>query len=230
MLVTDWMSRNVITINSTDTIMEAINRLMDRNISMLPVLENEKLVGIVTDRDVKHALPSDACLLDFQNIMYHVCRQQVATIMTSPPITVPADVTIEEVAEILLQNKISGVPVTDAHGRIKGIITKADIFGAMIALTGLSHRGLLLGFELEDRPGSIKEVTDILVKYGQKLVSIVGTCEGAAEGYRAVSIRVSDVDRNTLSELEQELQATAKLLYVFDMRHNTRKFYTASET
>jgi len=225
MLVRDWMSTDVITINSTDTIMEAINRLMDHDISMLPVLEDSRLVGIVTDRDLKHALPSDACLLDFQNIMYHVSRQQVATIMTRNPITVPTDLTIEEVAEILLEKKISGVPVTDAQGGIKGIITKADIFKAMIALTGWSHRGFLFGFELEDRPGSIQEVTDILRNYGQRLVSIVGTYEGAAEGYRAVSIRVFDVDRNTLPQLEKDLQAIARLLYIFDMRHNTRKYF-----
>lgn len=229
MLVRDWMSTGVITINATDTIMEAINRLMDHNISMLPVLEDAKLVGIVTDRDLKHALPSDACLLDFQNIMYHVCRQQVAAIMSSPPITVPEDLTIEEVAEILLENKISGVPVTDAQGGVTGVITKDDIFGAMISLTGLSHRGLLFGFELEDRPGSIKEVTDILDNYGQRIVSVMGTYEGAAKGYRSVSIRLFDANRDMLPELEKKLQAAARLLYIFDMRRNTRKFFAYPE-
>jgi len=225
MLVKDWMSTEVITAETTDTIQDAINRLMDHHITILPVLEEGKLVGIVTDRDLKHALPSDACLLDFQNIMYHVSRQQVGTIMTRDPITVPEDLTVEEAAEILLLHGISGLPVVDQNGNVKGIVTKDDIFKSLISLTGLSHRGLLFGFELEDRPGSIKEVTDIIRRYGERLVSIVSSYEGAPAGYRHVFVRAFNVDRVTLPQLEKELQEKAKLLYIFDLRENTRKFF-----
>lgn len=225
MLVKDWMSTKVITAETTDTIQEAINRLMDNHITILPVLEDGRLAGIVTDRDLKHALPSDACLLDFQNIMYHVSRQQVGTIMTRDPITVPEDLTVEEAAEILLLHGISGLPVLDRTGKLKGIITKDDIFKSLISLTGLSHRGLLFGFELEDRAGSIKEVTDIIRKYGERLVSIVSSYESAPEGYRHVFVRAFNVDRGTLPQLEKELQEKAKLLYIFDLRENKRKFF-----
>ena len=203
MLVKDWMSSKVITVDVRDTVQGAINLLLDNDISLLPVMEDGKLVGVVTDRDLKRVSPSDACLLDFQNIMYHVARLEVGSVMTKNPVTVPPDFTLEETAEILLQNKISGAPVVDDTGKIVGIITKDDLFAAFMALTGVSQRGILFGFELEDRPGSIKEVTDIIRKYGERLVSIVSTYETASEGFRHVYVRAFNVDRDTLPQLEQ---------------------------
>jgi acetoin utilization protein AcuB len=224
MLVKDWMSTDVVTIDANAKIQVAINMLMDHHISMLPVMDGGRLVGIVTDRDLKHASPSDACLLDFQNILYHVARIDVGSIMSSNPVTVPPDLTIEEAAEILLSHNISGLPVVDSEGRIMGIITKDDIFSALISLSGLSHRGVLFGFELEDRPGSIKEVTDVIRKYGARLVSIVTTYENAPEGRRNVYVRAFGIDRASLELLENELQGVGKLLYTVDHRENKRKF------
>lgn len=225
MLVQDWMSADVVTIDVNAKIQDAINMLMDHHISMLPVLDGGKLVGIVTDRDLKHASPSDACLLDFQNIMYHVSRLEVGAIMSPNPITVPPELTIEETAEILLRHNISSVPVVDEAGQIKGVITKDDIFSALVSLSGLSHRGVLFGFELDDRPGSIKEVTDAIRKSGARLVSIVTTYEDAPEGHRYVYVRAFGIDRNSLGALENELQATGKLLFTVDHKENKRKFF-----
>jgi len=225
MLVREWMSTPVITIDAKETIQTAINLLLDNHISLLPVIEDGKLVGIVTDRDLKRVSPSDACLLDFQNIMYHVSRLEVGSVMTKNPITVTPDLTVEETAEILLHNKISGVPVVDANGAIQGVITKEDLFSALISVTGFSQRGILFGFELEDRPGSIKEVTDIIRKYGERLVSIVSTYETAAQGYRHVYVRAFNIDRATLPELENELKEKARLLYIVDHKEGETKFY-----
>jgi acetoin utilization protein AcuB len=223
MLVKDWMSTDVITINARAKIQDAINALMDHHISMLPVMDNGNLVGIVTDRDIKRASPSDACLLDFQTIMYHVARLDVASIMTPDPITASPELTIEEAAEILLTNNISGVPVVDETGRLRGVITKDDIFSALISLSGLSRRGVLFGFRLEDKPGSIKEVTDIIRERGGRLVSIVTTYESAPEGYRHVYLRVFGIDRASLTDLEKRLQEMGTLLYTVDHRSNERR-------
>ncbi len=223
MLVKDWMSDKVISINASATVQEAINTLMDHHVSMLPVLDNGKLVGVVTDRDVKHASPSDACLLDFQNIMYHVSRVEVAQIMTPEPITLTPDLTIEEAAEILLNNDISGAPLVNTNGDLIGVITKDDIFAALIALSG--HKGTLFGFELEDRPGSIKEVTDILRRYGGRLVSIVSAYETSREGYRNVYIRAFDLLSDKMEELKTDLKNTAHMLYFIDYQENIREFF-----
>ncbi len=225
MLVKEWMSTKVITIDSGAPIQEAINLLMEHNISMLPVMEDGKLMGIVTDRDVKRASPSDACLLDFQNIMYHVARKEVGSIMSKPPITVTLNHTIEETAEVLLHNGISGAPVLDEKGVIKGIITKDDLFSALISLSGLSHRGVLFGFELDDKPGSIKEVTDVIREYGGRLASIVSTYETARDGYRYVYVRAFALQPESVSAVQEEFKQRGSLLFKVDLSNNKREFF-----
>ncbi|MBI4962890.1 MAG: CBS domain-containing protein [Desulfomonile tiedjei] len=227
MLVKDWMSTNVITIDVKATLQDAINMMMEHDIGLLPVMEEGKLVGVVTDRDVKHASPSDACLLDFQNIMYHVARLQVGSFMSQNPVTVPLNLTIEETAEVLMQHDISGAPVVDDAGHVRGIITKNDLFAALISMTGLAQKGVSFGFQVQDNAGSIKAVTDVIRKYGGRLVSIVSTYETAPQGYRQVYVRAFNLDRNTFPELVQELQKLAQVLYTVDHRDNTREFFAA---
>ncbi len=225
MLVKDWMSRKVVTVNVNDSMQHGINLLMEHNISMMPVMEDGQLVGIVTDRDLKRASPSDAVMLDIQRILYLLSKLEVGAIMSRYPITLSADHTMEEAAEIMLSNRISGAPVLDENKNIVGIITKSDIFKAMMSLSGLSHRGVQFGFLLDDRPGSIKDVSDVLRSFGARLVSILTSYERAPEGHRFVYIRVFNVDRDTLPALREKLVAMAKLLYIVDHRENIREIY-----
>lgn len=225
MLVKDWMSRKVVTVNVNDSMQHAINLLMEHDISMMPVMEDGRLVGIVTDRDLKRASPSDAVMLDIQRILYLLSKLEVGAIMSRYPITLAPDHTVEEAAEIMLTNKISGAPVVDASKNIVGMITKSDMFKAMMSLSGLSHRGVQFGFVLDDRPGSIKDVTDVLRKYGARLVSILSSYEQAPAGFRNVYIRAFNIDRSTLDSLKEEVKQKAKLLYIVDHRENIREIY-----
>jgi acetoin utilization protein AcuB len=225
MLVRDWMTSDVKTINSDAGIQDAINMMIELGVKMLPVMESDKLVGILTDRDVKHACPSDASLLDFQSIMYQVSRIQVSQIMTPNPITLHPDLTIEEAAEILLQNNISGGPVIDDAGKLIGIVVTDDLFRAMIALTGLKRKGVAFGFQAPDKAGSIKEVTDVIRKNGGRLVSIATTYETAPEGFRNVYVRAFGMTIDTICQLENELRDKAKFLYVVDNETNQRKIF-----
>jgi acetoin utilization protein AcuB len=229
MLVKDWMSTDVITVDVQDTLQQAIKLSMENRVSLLPVLEEGKLVGVVTDRDMKRASPSDAALMDIQHILYHLSRLEVGAIMTRYPTTIPPDLTIEEAAAVLLNNKISGAPVVDEQGAIKGVITKNDLFRAMISLSGLSKRGVQFGLLLEDRPGSIKEVTDILRKHNARLVSILSSHDKSPEGYRHVYVRAYNVDRAMLPKVKEEirevLKEKAKLLHMVDHRENKREIY-----
>ena len=145
--------------------------------------------------------------------------------MTKDPITVPFDYTIEETAEILLENKISGVPVVDQEGKMVGTITQTDLFRALISLTGLSQRGIQFAFLLEDRPGSIKEVTDIIRNYGGRMASILSSYDRIEKGYRKAYIRMYGIDRSRLPELKKDLQGKAVLEYMVDLRDNKREIY-----
>jgi len=115
--------------------------------------------------------------------------------------------------------------VVKKSGELAGVITKADIFRALISLTGLKSRGTQFAFELEDRPGSIKEVSDIIRGYGGRMVSILTSYDRAKEGHRKVYIRMYGVDRPLFEQLKVELKEKADLLYMVDLRENKREIY-----
>jgi len=225
MLVNDWMNTPVITVDSKDSLLKAVNLMKEHNISILPVTAEGKLVGVVTDRDLKRSAPSDIIMGDMMDILHHMGRVKVEAVMSSDPITVPPDYTLEEVAELFLTNNISGCPVVSHEGDLAGMITKKDLFRAVVAVPGFQKRGVLFGFMLEDRPGSIKEVTDIIRKVNARLVSINATYSRAPEGYRYVYIRAFRIERKLLPQLKEELANTAKLLYMVDLRDGVRETY-----
>ena len=225
MLVKNWMSKNVITVDVDDSMQDAMKRMKEKDIRMLPVLKKGKLVGVVTDRDLKRASASDATTLDVHELLYLVSKIKVLNIMTKNPITVPQNFTVEETAEVLLKHKISGVPVVDQNGQLVGTITQTDLFRVLISLTGVGKGGIQFAFQLEDRPGSIKEVADIIRLYGGRMVSILTSYEGVPEGYRKVFIRMHSIERAKLQQLKEELSRMAALIYMVDHRENKREIY-----
>jgi acetoin utilization protein AcuB len=182
MLVKYWMSKNVITVDAEDS-MDTATRLMKENkIKMLPVLKKGHLVGVITDRDLKRASASDATSLEIHELLYLLTRIKIKTIMSENPVTVADDYTVEETAEVLLRNKISGAPVVDQKGKVVGAITQSDIFRALISLTGVGKQGIQFAFQIDDRPGSIKELADIIRACGGRMTSILSSYDGTPEG------------------------------------------------
>jgi acetoin utilization protein AcuB len=225
MLVKNWMSKPVITIDVDASMNDAIKLLKNHNIKMLPVMEKGKLVGIVTDRDIKRASASDATSLEIHELLYLISKIKIREIMTQNPITVPHDYTVEETAEILLKHNISGVPVIDQYRDVVGTITQNDIFRILISLTGAEKRGIQFGVEVEDRPGSIKEVTDIIREYGGRMASILTSYDLAPEGYRRVYIRMYGIDRFKINKLKEAIEEKASLLYLVDRREVHRETF-----
>lgn len=127
-LVKDWMTRNVVTISPDTTLPEAHRLMTDKGIRRLPVVEHGRLVGIVTRGDVRGAEPSGATSLSIWEVNYLLAKLKVGEIMTVQPATIAPDDTIGEAARLMLEKKISGLPVVDAEGKIQGIITESDIF------------------------------------------------------------------------------------------------------
>lgn len=227
LLVENWMNPHVITVDADDSMLDATKILKEHNIRHLPVLEKGKLVGIITDRDLKRASPSDATALEAHELLYLIANIKVREIMTTNPITVPYNFTIEEAAQILLQAKISGMPVVDKDGNVIGTITQTDLFKVLISLTGVGKKGVQFAFLLEDRPGSIKEVTDIIRSYGGRMASILSSYEKAPEGHRYAYIRMYDVDREKIGQLKEDLKKNAKMLYIVDSRENKREIFAS---
>jgi acetoin utilization protein AcuB len=214
MLVKEWMSKDPITINDDTSMMKAIHLMKQNRIRRLPVLHGGRLVGIVSDRDLKEASPSKATTLDVHELYYLLSELQVKDIMTRDPVTVSPENTVEHAAQLMLENTISGLPVVDDRGNVVGILTQSDVFRAFMHITGILQGGVQFALRLEDRPGLIKEVVDLLREKGARFVSLLTSYTSAEEGYRDVYIRVKNLSPEGVESAKKELAARHEVLYV----------------
>lgn len=227
MLVRNWMNPTVLSVEAHTSMAEALNLMKENQIRTLPVFDREALVGVLTDRDLKRASASDATLLEIHELLHLLTRIKVRDIMSRNPITIPENYTVEEAAEVLRDHHFSGAPVVDAKGRMVGMISQNDLFNALMSLTGIKRRGIHLAFEVEDQPGSIKTLVDIIRRYGGRMASILSSYDRAPQGARYVYIRAYQIDREKITSMVEELQAAARLRYLVDHRENRREIFAA---
>lgn len=132
-LVREWMTADPITVKLDTSLPETHQIMVSEEIRRLPVVDDDgRLIGIVTLGDVRGAQPSPATSLSIWEMNYLLSSLDVEKIMTPDPITVHPDQTIGEAARIMLENRISGLPVTEEDGRLVGIITESDIFSMVV--------------------------------------------------------------------------------------------------
>jgi CBS domain-containing protein len=130
--VSDWMTSNVVTTRRQTSISSAHQMMRENNVRRLPVVEDGKLVGIITIGDVREASPSDATTLTIWELNYLWAQLTVEKVMTRSVFTVKADTPLLDAAEIMLEHKISGLPVINDEGTLVGVITESDIFRMLI--------------------------------------------------------------------------------------------------
>jgi len=131
-LVKDWMTRDVITAVPEMGVLEAGNIMREKGVRRLPVVQNGRLVGILTNGDVREAKPSANSSLSAWELNYLVARLTVGEIMSPRVLTITPEATIGEAAQIMYQHKVSGLPVVDAQGTLVGILTESDIFRMVV--------------------------------------------------------------------------------------------------
>jgi acetoin utilization protein AcuB len=204
MFVADWMTKKVITVGADDSVTEVIKLMKEKGIKHIPVLKDEKLKGIVSDRDIKEFTPSKATALDIYELHYLLGRTKVREIMKSKVFTTTPDTPVEEAAMVMHDQNIGSLPVME-QGRLVGIISDRDMYRVLVDITGIRHGGHRIYAMLEDRPGSVKEVADIIRKHGFSLLSVLTSYEDVPEGYRDVVIRTKGAGdfRNLKTELER---------------------------
>ena len=139
-LVKDWMSRDVVTAVSTLGLLEADALMREHNIRRLPVVENGRLVGMVTYGDIREARPSDATSLSTWEMNYLLAGLSLAEIMTKQPKSILPDATIGEAADLMLTNRISGLPVTDENGNFWSELLLNQTFFAWLCINGARRR------------------------------------------------------------------------------------------
>jgi acetoin utilization protein AcuB len=188
MYVSNWMTAKVFTISSDNYLSDAIALMKEKSIKHIPVVKNGKLKGIISDRDIKEHSPSKATSLDMYELHYLLAKTKIKEIMKSKVITTTPYTPVEEAAMIMLDGNIGCLPVLE-KGNLAGIISDRDIYRALVDITGVRHGGHRICVTIEDRPGSIKEVADIIRLNGYRLQSILTSYEDVKEGYRNVVIR-----------------------------------------
>ena len=216
MLIKDWMAKDPVTMSEDTSMIKAIHTMKERRFRRIPVVAEGKLVGMVTDRDLKEASPSKATTLDVHELYYLLAELPVQDIMSRNPISVFQDDTVEHAAQIMLEHTISGLPVVDGEDRVVGIITQSDVFRAFMHITGILQGGVQFALRLEDRPGLIKEVVDLLRARGARFVSLLSSYATSQEGYRDVYIRVKNLPPEAVGPAKEELAARFDLLYVIE--------------
>lgn len=214
MLIENWMSKNVITVDEDESIMDASQLMREKNVRRLPVVsKGGDLVGIISDRDLKEASPSKATTLDVHELYYLLSKLKVKEVMTKKPVTVSPNHTVEKAAMIMLEKKISGLPVLNEKNALVGILTQNDVFRVLTSITGVYQGGISFAVEIEDRPGSIKEVADVIRAAGGSMTSILTSYDNCVGGCRRVFFRVKSLSDEQVEVLINDLKKSFKLLY-----------------
>ena len=130
-LVKEWMTSLPICVSLKTTLPQAEQLMKEHRIRRLPVLHNGKLVGIVTRGDLRGAAPSEATSLSVFELNYLLDQVTMDRVMTPKPATVTPETTIGEAARLMLEYRISGLPVV-RDGQVVGIVTESDIFRLLV--------------------------------------------------------------------------------------------------
>ena len=214
MLIREWMTQDVITVTPDTSMMKASKILKENRIRRLPVVDAEgRLIGIVSDRDIKEASPSKATTLDMHELYYLLSEIKVKDIMTRDPFTVRAEDTVETVALNMIEKRIGGLPVIDDGGKLVGIISDSDVFKVLITITGVRHGGVQFAFELENTPGTLKPIVDTLREHNARIISILTSMDDSTGPTRRVYIRILPMDRAEENRIIEAVKSRFPLMY-----------------
>jgi acetoin utilization protein AcuB len=220
MLVKEYMTPRPISVNEGMSMIDAAVLMREKKIRRFAVLRDDKLVGIVTDRDLRSAAPSQIIKLNDEEreltpeLYSLLSRINIGSIMSHDVITVDPEQTIVTAALLMLKFRISGLPVVDSQGALVGIITERDIFEVLVDLSGVYLGKTSLAFRLEDRPDSIKNAADAIREHGGRLASILTSYSATDPGFRRVYFRIRDLPAEELQALKGAVEKDFGLLYI----------------
>jgi acetoin utilization protein AcuB len=199
------IQRNPVTISSEASFYEARNLIHEKGVRHLPVVDkNNMLVGIVTDRDIREAAPSDATLLSVQELNYLLGKLKVSSFMTPKDklVTITPDTLIEEAVQLMHDNKIGCLPVLE-QGKLYGLFTETDALDHLVDIFGFKQTGTRLTLALEDKPGTMLGILEVLKNRNINIISIV-TPSFMVEGKRIAAIRIKTEDyKDVVKDLEK---------------------------
>ncbi|WP_062004376.1 CBS domain-containing protein [Streptococcus cristatus] len=163
MAVKDFMTRKVVYISPDTTIAHAADIMRDQKLHRLPVIENDKLVGLVTEGTIAEASPSKATSLSIYEMNYLLNKTKVKDVMIQDVVTISQYASLEDATYLMLKNKIGILPVVD-NEQVYGIITDRDIFKAFLEVSGYGEKGVRMRFVTEDEVGVLSHIIALLVE------------------------------------------------------------------
>ena len=204
MLVEKRMKRDPVTVSPEDSFRHAMTLIRQKGVRHLPVVEEDRLVGIVTDRDIRQTSPSPATSLEIHELHYLLEKVRIREIMTRKVYTVTPDTPVEEAARLMLEHRIGGLPVLQ-EGRLVGILTETDLLKAFVEVVGIQQEQTRLELVLEDQPGAFLKVCQTIQEQGGDIVSVVtATATHRGEQRKVLIFRLEGVKVDPLVE---QLQA-----------------------
>lgn len=202
MFVRDWMTRDPIVVSSDCLVVDAQKIMKDNNFRRLPIVDKDKLVGIVTLSNLREAAPSPATSLSIYELHYLLAKLKVKEVMTPNPITCAPDTPVEEAILIMYRKKIGAIPVVE-KGKVVGIITVTDCFKMLVEAIGMSHAGVRYTIEgVSPDPGAIGDITRIIKEKKRSILSLV-TMHLPESDKRVVVVRLKGEES---AEMEKALE------------------------
>ncbi len=229
MLVKNWMRRQVITVSPQASMYMARELMTQNNIHALPVIKNSRVVGLLTDRDLKRAEASDATTLDVFELNYLLKKLKISEIMTPNPHTIAYDRTLSEAAHLLLEEQLEAVPVMNGNDQLMGILTRTDLERAFLILTAFGRKGIQFGIRIDETPGTLMAVIDAVRGGGCRLASLITSDPSTDPPARDAYLHVYEVDRSKLLDLTNALSTCGTLLYVVDLKTGERHLFKGKE-
>lgn len=207
MLVKERMSHPVITVQPDMPIMDALALMKEEHIRRAPVVADGKMVGIVSEKDLLNAGPSDATSLSVWEANYLLSKIKVRDVMTRKVLTVDEDTPIEEAARIMADNKVGGLPVTRA-GDVVGVITETNLFRVFLELMGAREKGVRVTVLAPEKRGVLAAITRAVAEAGGNFIAF-GQFLGESPANRLITFKVAGLDeaevRTRVAPLVQEI-------------------------
>ena len=205
MLVGERMSKPVIIVGPDLPIVDAINMMKSRHIRRVPVVEKGKLIGIVSDKDLLNASPSQATSLSVWELNYLLSKITIKDVMTKKVLTVTESTPIEEAARLMADNKIGGMPVMRG-AEVVGMITETDLFKIFLELMGAREQGLRGTALMTEKPGLLASFSKAISDLGGNFIAF-GVVAGDKPTNRLVTFKVQGV---TEAQVKQILSNVAE--------------------
>jgi acetoin utilization protein AcuB len=190
------MSTPVITVPPEMSVPDCLKLMQRERIRRTPVVENGRLIGIVSDKDLLNASPSDATSLSVWEISYLVNKIKVRDVMTKEVLTIQEDMPIEEAARIMVDNKVGGLPVVN-NGELVGLITETDLFKLLLELMGARDQGVRVTAVVPDKVGVLARITQAIASANGSFLAF-GEFSGDAASNRVVTFKVRHMDETAV--------------------------------